>query len=101
MRESGRLLSDLSGAPAVILRARGETRRVTKLRFIATRPDQLLSVVVLDDGSVENRFIPFVDSRRGSNSNAVQQPKVIQNGFGGFHFRGYGWTGLKNVQFWK
>jgi|SRR5688572_10430520 len=57
LQESGRLLSDLSGLPAVVLRARSETRSVAKLRFIATRPGELLSVVVLDDGSVENRFI--------------------------------------------
>lgn len=57
LSESGRLLSDLSGLPAVVLRARSETRSVEKLRFISTRPGELLSVVVLDDGSVENRFI--------------------------------------------
>jgi len=57
LQESGRLLSDLSGLPAVVLRARSEIRSVEKLRFISTRPGELLSVVVLDDGSVENRFI--------------------------------------------
>lgn len=57
LQESGRLLSELSGLPAVVLRARSETRSVAKLRFIATRPAELLSVIVLDDGSVENRFI--------------------------------------------
>lgn len=56
-RETGRLLSDLSGVPAVILRTRGDGRHVQKVRFIPTRPGELLSVVVLDDGSVENRFI--------------------------------------------
>jgi heat-inducible transcriptional repressor len=57
LRESGRLLSDLSGVPAVILRTRGDRRFVQKVRFIPTRPLELLSVVVLSDGSVENRFI--------------------------------------------
>lgn len=57
LRESGRLLSDLSGSPSVILRARGDGRYVRKVRFIPTRPDELLSVIVLDDGSVENRFL--------------------------------------------
>lgn len=57
VRESGKLLSQLSGVPAVILRTRGESRSVQKIRFIAVRPQELLSVVVLDDGSVENRFI--------------------------------------------
>ena len=57
LRETGRRLSELTGAPAVLLRARTEERSVVKLRFIGTRPGELLSVVVLSDGSVENRFI--------------------------------------------
>lgn len=56
-RETGRLLSELSGVPAVILQSRSESRSVQKIRFIPTRPGELLSVIVLDDGSVENRFI--------------------------------------------
>lgn len=57
LRQSGRLLSELSGAPAVVLQTRSESRCVKKIRFIPTRPGELLSVVVLDDDSVENRFI--------------------------------------------
>lgn len=57
LREAGKLLSELSGVPAVILQARSEARSVQKIRFIPTSPGELLSVVVLDDGSVENRFI--------------------------------------------
>jgi heat-inducible transcriptional repressor len=57
LRESGRLLSELSGVPAVILQNRSATRVVKKIRFIPTRPGELLSVVVLDDDTVENRFI--------------------------------------------
>lgn len=57
LRETGKLLSELTGAPAVLLRSRVETRTLLKLRFIATRPGELLSVLVLSDGSVENRFI--------------------------------------------
>jgi heat-inducible transcriptional repressor len=56
-REVGKLLSSMSGAPAILLRARGDERTVVKLRFIGTRPQELLSVVVFSDGSVENRFI--------------------------------------------
>jgi heat-inducible transcriptional repressor len=59
LRESGKLLSELSGSPAVILRSRDDARFVRKVRFIPTRPEELLSVVVLSDGSVENRFIPL------------------------------------------
>jgi heat-inducible transcriptional repressor len=56
-RETGKLLADLSGAPAVILRARAETRPLLKLRFIATRPGEMLAVAVFLDGTVENRFL--------------------------------------------
>lgn len=57
LRDTGRLLSDLAGVPSVVLQARSESRAVTKVRFIPTRPGEILSVIVLDDGSVENRFI--------------------------------------------
>src|SRR5262249_45964506 len=56
-RETGKPLADLSGAPAVILRARAETRTLLKLRFIATRPGEMLAVAVFLDGTVENRFL--------------------------------------------
>ena len=57
LRETGKLLSDLSGAPAVLVRARTETRTLLTMRFIPTRPFELLSVIVFSDGTVENRFI--------------------------------------------
>jgi heat-inducible transcriptional repressor len=57
LRESGKLLSDLTGTVAVMMRPRIETRTVLKIRFIATRPGELLSVIVLSDGTVENRFV--------------------------------------------
>ncbi len=57
MRETAKLLSDLSGVPAVLVQARGEDRKVQTLRFIPTRPNELLSVIVMSDGTVENRFI--------------------------------------------
>jgi heat-inducible transcriptional repressor len=56
-RETGKLLSDLSGSPAVVLRSPTESRRLLKLRFIATRPGEVLAVVVFDDTTVENRFV--------------------------------------------
>jgi len=58
MRETGKLLSDLTGAAAVLVRPRIESRTVLKVRFIPIRPGELLSVIVLSDGSVENRFLP-------------------------------------------
>lgn len=57
LRETGRLLTELGGVPSVVLLSRSELRAVQKVRFIPTRPNEILSVVVLDDGSVENRFI--------------------------------------------
>jgi heat-inducible transcriptional repressor len=57
LRETGRLLSDMAGAPAVIVRSRMEKRTLLKVRFIPTRNCELLSVLVLSDGTVENRFI--------------------------------------------
>jgi heat-inducible transcriptional repressor len=57
-RETGKLLSGLSGAPALVLRPRAESRTLRKLRFIATRPGEMLAVAVFLDGTVENRFIP-------------------------------------------
>jgi heat-inducible transcriptional repressor len=56
-REMGKLLSDLSGAPAVVVRSGSEHRTLLKLRFILTRPGELLAVIVFSDGTVENRFI--------------------------------------------
>lgn len=57
LRETGKLLSDMTGAAAVLVRTRSETRTVVKIRFIPLRPGELLSVIVLSDGTVENRFI--------------------------------------------
>jgi len=57
LRATGKLLSDLTGAAAVLVRPRIESRTVLKVRFIPTRPKELLSVIVLSDGSVENRFV--------------------------------------------
>jgi heat-inducible transcriptional repressor len=56
-RETGKLLSGLSGAPAVVLRSRAESRTLRKVRFIATRPGEMLAVAVFHDGTVENRFL--------------------------------------------
>ena len=57
LREAGRRLSRLSSAPALLVRASSANRTLLKLRFIATRPGELLAVIVFSDGTVENRFI--------------------------------------------
>jgi heat-inducible transcriptional repressor len=66
LREAGRYLSELSGAAAVVAAPRRELRSLQQLRFIPTRPGQLLAVLVFSDGTVENRFVsveaPLSDS---------------------------------------
>lgn len=57
LRETGKLLSNMSGVPAVLVRKRSEKRTLIKIQFIATRPHEMLAVLVCSDGSVENRFI--------------------------------------------
>ena len=57
LRETSQLLSDLTGAVGVVARPRIETLALRKLQFIPTRPGELLAVLVLNDGVVENRYI--------------------------------------------
>ncbi len=57
MRVTGRLLSELTGSAAVVVRRPVETRTLVKVRFIPTRPSEMLAVIVLSDGTVENRFL--------------------------------------------
>lgn len=56
LADSGKLLSQLSGGAAVVAR-QTKARTLTQLRFITTRPNQLLAVLVFQDGTVENRFV--------------------------------------------
>ncbi len=56
--ETSRLLSELTGSASLLIRSRIEHRTLLKIQFIQTRPDELLSVLVFSDGTVENRFIP-------------------------------------------
>jgi heat-inducible transcriptional repressor len=59
--DSGKLLSHLSGNAAVVARqTRGRT--LSQLRFIPTKPGQILAVLVFEDGTVENRFIAIDQS---------------------------------------
>ncbi len=56
LRETGKLLSELSGRAAVVTR-QSKGRTLQQMRFIPTRPGQLLAVLVFQDGTVENRFL--------------------------------------------
>lgn len=57
LRGAGRLLSDLTGTAAVLVRSATPEGPLTTIRFIVTRPGEILGVIVLADGTVENRFI--------------------------------------------
>jgi heat-inducible transcriptional repressor len=57
LRQTGKVLSELSGAAAVVAAAPTEPRKLAQLRFIRTRPQQLLAVLVFADGMVENRYL--------------------------------------------
>jgi heat-inducible transcriptional repressor len=47
----------MTGTAAVLVRSPVPDRKLSTLRFIRTRPDELLAVIVLADGTVENRFV--------------------------------------------
>jgi heat-inducible transcriptional repressor len=57
LRRTGQYLSELSGAAAVVAVAPKDVRVLAQLRFIVTKPDQLLAVLVFSDGMVENRYV--------------------------------------------
>lgn len=57
LRETGRLLSDLAGTAAVVISPRAETMTLKHLRFIRTMPGELLAVLVMANGTVQNRFV--------------------------------------------
>jgi heat-inducible transcriptional repressor len=57
MRETGRLLSDLTGTAAVVVAPRAETFVLKQLRFLHTGPDEVLAVLVMKNGTVQNRFL--------------------------------------------
>jgi heat-inducible transcriptional repressor len=57
MRETGKLLSELTGTAAVVLAPRAETMVLRQLRFLRTGPDEVLAVLVMATGAVQNRFL--------------------------------------------
>jgi heat-inducible transcriptional repressor len=57
LRQTGRLLSELTGTAAVVVSPRVETLSLKQLRFIRTNPDELLAVLVMSNGTVQNRFL--------------------------------------------
>jgi heat-inducible transcriptional repressor len=59
LRETGKLLSELTGTAAVVVAPRAETLVLQQLRFIRTSNDEILAVMVLKNGTVQNRFLEF------------------------------------------
>lgn len=57
LRETGRLLSELTGTAAVVVSPKAETMTLKHLRFIRTMPGEVLAVVVMTNGTVQNRFV--------------------------------------------
>ncbi|MDP9001968.1 MAG: heat-inducible transcriptional repressor HrcA [Myxococcota bacterium] len=57
MRETGKLLSELTGTAAVVVAPRAETLVLKQLRFLRTGPDEVLAVIVMKNGTVQNRFL--------------------------------------------
>jgi heat-inducible transcriptional repressor len=57
MRETGKLLSELTGTAAVVLAPRAESLVLKQLRFLRTGPDEVLAVLLMKNGTVQNRFL--------------------------------------------
>jgi heat-inducible transcriptional repressor len=57
LRETGKLLSELTGTAAVVVSPKAETMTLKHLRFIRTLPGEVLAVVVMSNGTVQNRFL--------------------------------------------
>ena len=57
MRETGKLLSELTGTAAVVITPRGNALTLKHLRFVRIQQDEVLAVLVMSNGAVQNRFI--------------------------------------------
>lgn len=57
MRETGKLLSALTGTAAVVVAPRAETMVLKQLRFLRTGHGEVLAVLMMKNGSVHNRFL--------------------------------------------
>jgi len=57
VRETGRLLSALTGAAAIVLPPPPEAALLAQLRFVPLREGELLAVIVTRSGGVQNRVV--------------------------------------------
>lgn len=59
LREISRLLSEVSQQCAVVLVPRSEASQLRRLEFVPLRQGQMLAVLVMSSGLVQNRLLPF------------------------------------------
>lgn len=59
IQEACKLLSELAGAATVFQKQQPEVDRITQLRFIPIHNGQLLSVIIFQTGTVQNRMIAW------------------------------------------
>jgi heat-inducible transcriptional repressor len=60
IRETGRLLSQMTGAAAVLLSPKPEEEMLQALHFMPLREGALLAVVITRSGAVQNRVVPIL-----------------------------------------
>ncbi len=59
VRETGKLLSEITGTAALIAPPLVQAQRLAQIRFIPLREDEILAVMVMKDGTVQNRAVPL------------------------------------------
>jgi heat-inducible transcriptional repressor len=57
MRETGKLLSELTGTAAVVVTPRADALTLKHLRFVRIQQEEVLAVLVMSNGAVQNRFV--------------------------------------------
>src|SRR5687768_15509640 len=57
LRETGKLLSELANTAAIVVSPKAESMTMKHLRFIRTNPGEVLAVLVMANGTVQNRFL--------------------------------------------
>ena len=62
MRETGRLLSALTGTAAVVVPPRVDAEPLSQLRFMHLKDGEVLAVMVTRSGKVENRVVRLTDA---------------------------------------
>ena len=71
LRETGHLLSSLTGAVTVIAPPRAEDATLAQLRFLPLNAGAVLAVLVTQGGTVQNRVVPVSQPPEGSELDRV------------------------------